>query len=42
LASATAQATGWPPKVTPWLNDVVPSRKGSASRSLIITPPSGA
>ena len=41
LASATALATGCPPKVTPWANQLVSLRNGSASRSDAIIAPSG-
>ena len=40
-ASATAEATGCPPKVTPWANQLVPRENGSASRSLTSIAPSG-
>ena len=33
LAIATAAATGWPAKVSPWANDSLPSMNGVATRS---------
>ena len=42
LARATAEQTGWPPKVNPWANIAVPCMKGSATRSDTIRAPIGA
>ena len=41
LAMATAQLTGWPPKVKPWGKLASPWRNGSISRSLATSAPSG-
>ena len=41
LAIATAEATGWPAKVKPWVNISVPCMNGSAIRSETIIPPIG-
>ena len=41
LAIATAAATGWPAKVSPWANDSFPSMNGAATRSDAISPPIG-
>ena len=42
FASATAHATGCPPKVKPWLKAALPCRNGSAMWSPAISAPSGA
>ena len=41
FASATAAATGCPPKVKPWANIAVPCMNGSAMRSDTIIAPIG-
>ena len=41
FASATAAASGWPPKVKPCAKLAFPCRKGSATRSEAIIAPSG-
>ena len=41
FAIATAEATGWPAKVKPWVNVSLPCMNGSATRSEAITPPIG-
>ena len=42
LASATAEATGWPPNVMPWVNELRGCANGSKMRSEAITAPIGA
>ena len=42
LASATAEATGWPPNVMPWVNELPGLENGSKTRSEAITAPIGA
>jgi len=41
LASAAAQATGWPPNVVPFRNSLSSSKKGSNKKSLAIIAPMG-
>ena len=41
LASATAHATGCPPKVKPWVKIALPCRNGSAMWSEAIIAPIG-
>ena len=42
LASATADATGWPPNVIPCVNELPGFENGSNIRSVAITAPIGA
>ena len=41
FAIATAAATGWPPNVMPWANELTPCWNGSAMWSPAISAPIG-